>query len=135
VWPIPARGTGRKRQLLLPSPSLFSAHIFNPDFKRFLEIVKFAPTEKHSHHVRNDLPAIDLTIDYEPGTSGGIGVATYGLYTSTTVMDDNPLYNALKDKAEQLRRGGFPDIRGVIVCDRGCQMGSPDCPLKVAALR
>jgi hypothetical protein len=108
--------------MLLPSPRQFSAHIFNPEFKRFLEIVKSTPTEKHSHHVRNDSPAIDLRVDYEPGASGGIGVATYGMYTSTTVRDDNPLYNALKHKADQLRRGGFPGVRGVIVCDRACQI-------------
>jgi hypothetical protein len=49
-------------------------------------------------------------------------VGQYGAYASTTVKDNNPLFNALKRKAEQLRRSGYEGLRGVIVCDGGAQI-------------
>lgn len=59
---------------------------------------------------------------YQPGKGSGVGGASYGSYTSTTVKDDNPLFNALKSKAAQLKKSGYEGIRGVIVCDRGSRM-------------
>jgi hypothetical protein len=45
-----------------------------------------------------------------------------GSYTSTTVKDDNPLFNALKSKAGQLRQSGYDGLRGIIVCDGGSRI-------------
>ena len=38
------------------------------------------------------------------------------------MVNDNPLFNALKVKARQLKKSGCTGPRGIIVCDGGCRM-------------
>jgi hypothetical protein len=121
VQPIPHRGTQRKRQLLLPPARQFQAYIFNSAFDDYLDSIRKEPSVHRVHSARHDSPPVAVTIQYVPGRAG-VGTASYGSYTSTTVKDDNPLFNALKRKAAQLKQGAANGPRGIIVCDRGSRI-------------
>ena len=120
--PIAHRGTGRKRRLLLPPVGQFSTYIFDAAFDKYIDSIRKKPNHPHDHHVHHRSPAVAVKIQYQPGQGRGVGGASYGSYTSTTVKDDNPLFNALKRKAIQLRQSGYKGIRGIIACDRGSRI-------------
>ena len=120
--PVAHRGTGRKRRLLLPPANQFDACIFNAAFDDYIRAIKDAPLLPRDHYVGNRSPDVSLSIHYQPGRGFGAGRLSYGTYTSATVKDDNPLFNALKNKAEQLRQSGYDGIRGIIVCDGGSRI-------------
>ena len=120
--PIAHRGTGRKRRLSLPLVGQFATYIFNAAFHEYIEMIRKEPGDRRDHYVHHHSPAVAVTIQYQPGTGRGVGTASYGSYTSTTVKDDNPLFNALKSKATQLKQSGYKGIRGIIVCDRGSRV-------------
>jgi hypothetical protein len=120
--PVAHRGTGRKRRLLLSSANRFSTYIFDAAFDKYLDSVRKEPQRPRGHYVNRRSPAVAVTIQYEPGIGRGVGSCSYGSYTSTTVKDDNPLFNALKNKAGQLKESGYKGIRGIIVCDRGSRI-------------
>jgi hypothetical protein len=87
-----------------------------------LEKVRQKPDQERSHHICHNSPPIDIVIHYQPGVGSGVGSLSYGVYTGTTVKDNNPLFNRLKDKAAQLKKSRYEGIRGVIVCDGGSQI-------------
>ena len=120
--PAPYRGTGKKRRLLLPSVGEFPNLVFNTAFDKYIDTIRKEPQHERDHHVLNSSPDVDITIQYQPGAGKGVGGTSYGSYTGTTVRDDNPLYNTLKNKAIQLRQSGYKGIRGIIVCDRGSRI-------------
>jgi len=115
--PVPNRFVGRKRKLLLPPVSEFGPIIFSDAFNRFLLEVRNVPSQPRDFQIARETPKVWLRIQYQPGIGSGVGVCSYGSYTTTTVLDDNPLFNALKNKSGQLKHCGFSGIRGIIVCD------------------
>jgi hypothetical protein len=119
--PTAMRGSGAKRQLLLPLGGQLATQVFNSDFDRFMERVRAEPHVPQSLVVRNGSPPISVSIQYSPGP-GSLICGRYGSYAATTVRDNNPLFNALKRKADQLRRSGYQGLRGIIVCDDGAQI-------------
>ncbi len=121
--PIPSKGSGKRRRLLLPPVRQFSSLVFNEKFETFICAIRSNPSVRTSCRVLNSSPLVDLTVFYEPGRKG-VGISSHGSYTCTTVIDDNPLYNALKLKAGQLRGSGYDGIRGVFVCDRSSRIFS-----------
>lgn len=114
-------GSGNKRQLLLPTVADFGRLIFNDDFRKFLQAIKLAPASGSHYHATS--PGVDVLITYIPGQFG-VFQGAYGSYTDTTVVDDNPLFNALEKKArgKQLKRCNFSGPKGLLVCDGGCRM-------------
>ncbi len=120
--PVAYRGTRRKRRLLLPSVSQFSTYIFDVTFDKYIESIRKEPQHPRDHYVHHRSPPVAITIQYQPGVGRGVESSSYGSYTSTTVKDDNPLFNALKKKADQLRQSGYKGIRGIMVCDRGSRI-------------
>ncbi|MES0202782.1 hypothetical protein [Mesorhizobium sp. LNHC209A00] len=65
--------------------------------------------------IDTDDVGLEITIDPEKSPFSGGGFASYD---APTIKDRNPLFNAMKPKAEQLR--GAEGITGVIVCDGDC---------------
>jgi hypothetical protein len=115
-------GQGRKRKLLLPPADQFDAIIFNAAFDDYIRAIQEEPLVPRPHHVGHHSPDVYVSIEYQPGKGWGVGSLSYGSYTSTTVKDENPLFNALKRKADQLRRSGYEGIRGIVVCDGGSRI-------------
>lgn len=65
--------------------------------------------------IDDDLVSLDVTIDPTKSPFNSVGFA---VYDAPKIKDRNPLYSALKAKAEQL--SGANGITGVIVCDGDC---------------
>ena len=62
----------------------------------------------------------DVTITFDPAQSS-FGY-THLAYKVPFTIHSNPVYNRLKSKAGQLGKAGFEGIKGIILCDAGCQM-------------
>jgi hypothetical protein len=120
--PVPHRGTGRQRRLSLPPVDQFSNVIFDAAFDEYIANIQRDPTQPRGHHVDRHSPRVAVTIHYRPGAGHGIGRASHGTYTTTTVADDNPLYNALKEKNSKLKKSGYSGLQGIIVCDGGSRI-------------
>jgi len=120
--PSSHRGTGRKPKLLLPPANQFDAIIFTAAFDDYILAIQKEPLVPRDHYVGHQSPDVYVSIQYQPGRGWGAASLSYTSYTSTTVIDHNPLFNALKSKADQLRRSGYEGIRGIIVCDGGSRM-------------
>jgi hypothetical protein len=114
-------GSGNKRQLLLPPVAEFGRLIFNDNFRKFLGTIRLAPSSGSYYHAVS--LGVDVLITYVPGRVG-VFQGAHGSYTDTTVVDDNPLFNALEKKAKgkQLKKCKFSGPKGLIVCDGGCRM-------------
>jgi hypothetical protein len=76
-----------------------------------------APTASWSLDLRDE--AHDIQISYDPGAR--YSSAGYPGFRHPTVIDSNPLYNALEKKRQQLRDIGYAGPKGIIICDGGCE--------------
>jgi len=114
-------GSGNQRSLLLPGASGFGNYIFNSGWEDFIRLVKSQPDKSHEYTARSKNPVVLVSIAYHPGNFG-VFQGQHGSYTGATVVDDNPLFNALKVKARQLKKSGYTGPSGVIICDSGCRM-------------
>jgi hypothetical protein len=63
---------------------------------------------------------VDIAIKYNPQQKSFVG--HYPSYAVTNSIDRNPLYHRLTKKSEQLKDSGYKGIKGVIVCDGGCEL-------------
>jgi hypothetical protein len=114
-------GSGNQRSLLLPPTSGFGPYIFNSGWEDFIRLVKSKPAKSNEYTARAKSPAVLVSIAYHPGNFG-VFQGQHGSYTGATVVDDNPLFNALKVKARQLKKSGYTGPSGIIICDGGCRM-------------
>jgi len=114
------RGRGVRHDLLLPPVGKFAEVIFNADFESFLEDLKKLPSQPREYVVQS--ASTSVRIEYHPGSRTGVWTGSHLSYTCANVVDDNPLFNALKGKSKQLKGSNYPGPRGVFVCDGGCSM-------------
>ncbi len=113
------RGSEEKVRLKLPNRAEFNDKIFNSGFLAFLRNVRTAPEQRHRFDVVTADTSVHFT--YEPsrrGTSSG----GHPSFTFASVIDQNPVYNALKAKGDQLKAVGYDGITGIFLCDGGCEM-------------
>lgn len=113
------RGSKETVALMLPKRAEFSAKIFNAKFHKFMDSVCTIPDQCHAYHARNADTSVHFS--YDPRRLG----RNAGQHLSFTVanrIDQNPVYNALKSKGDQLKAVGYNGIRGIFLCDGGCQM-------------
>jgi hypothetical protein len=110
---------GRKTLVIVPPKRGFATLIFNAQYQEFVKGIKSNPQLQRSYGVIYGTPAQSkIDILYTPGRIGAY-CQHYTAYTITTVLDKNPLYKALKDKASQLRRSGYDGRLGIIACNGG----------------
>jgi hypothetical protein len=112
------RGSESKIRLALPKQAEFGKTIFNTDFREFLLAVKAHPENKNEYHVVNR--QLGVHIFYHPDETGAWG--QYLSYNLAFVVDDNPVFNALKAKGDQLKQVNFQGLRGIFLCDGGCHI-------------
>ena len=117
-----SKGRGIRHNLLIPPIGKLGEVIFNRDFDEFLGRIASNPLAPDKFQVRNSCTDVSISYDPERTFWGGRHLA----YTSANIVDDNPVFNALKKKAGHLKDSGYKGPRGVIVCDGGCQMLSSD---------
>jgi hypothetical protein len=116
------RGRGVRHDLLLPPVSKLQELIFNKKFGEFIGEIKRLPSRPREYCVRNT--TTDVGIYYNPSRKG-IWSAGHLSYTGANVLRDNPVFRALKRKAEQLKLCGYRGHKGIIICDGGCRMLAP----------
>ena len=92
--------------------------IFNAAFHDFLRKLQTLPEQSHRFDVVS--AETGLHISYDPAKRGA--TAGYPSFTVATVINRNPVYNALKSKGDQLKASKYGGICGVFLCDGGCQM-------------
>jgi hypothetical protein len=113
-------GRGGKPPVIVPPVEQFDSLIFNDRFERFVCDVKTAPNQQRALNIPWAINSV-IQITYVPGRKF-VWCTGHTSYTIPTQRDRNPLYLALKDKADQLKRCGFSGTRGVIICDGGAQV-------------
>jgi hypothetical protein len=106
----------RKERLMLPTKSEI------PDFVRaqilpFLRQIKAEPDRDRDMQCVQ--PGVQLRLRYNSQEKEGSS-AGWTDYSVPYSPDRNPLYHALKAKADQLRGSGWQGLRGIIICDGGC---------------
>lgn len=111
------RGRGRTR-LALPRQQDFSRFIFGREFDRFLEKISASPHTERALTIKNS--AANLEISFRPGAR--FTSASLALYTAAHSKTSNPVGNSLMSKARQLGACGFDGIRGIVLCDGGCDL-------------
>jgi len=102
----------------IPLRNEFSKEIFNGKFKQFLRAVKEQPQLSATYSVRTSKTAISLT--YDPN---GQYFTTHGpVYSQALKKNQNPVFNALRLKAKQLKKVSYDGPKGIILCDGGTDM-------------
>ncbi|MBN2446040.1 MAG: hypothetical protein JXO22_04910, partial [Phycisphaerae bacterium] len=106
----------RKMMLHLP-PKNDTRRFIKQHFAHLVAAVADRPNGPHSAKVA--LEGIDITVKYDPSKRDSVtgGHPSYNIAYSLT---RNPLANALKSKAQQLRQTGYKGAKGIICCDGGC---------------
>lgn len=113
------RGSGKKPRLKLPKVSEFGSKVFNAEFRRFMELVRQSPEVHRVYEVKQQ--HVSVRISYNPSRRG-FGGGSHPSFAHAAVIDQNPVYHALRDKAAQLKLSGFTGTRGIFLCDAGCQI-------------
>jgi len=113
------RGSGERVRLKLPARGEFDQKVFHAEFHGFLRAVKAQPEQVHRFDAIG--PDVGVHITYDPAKRG-TGSGGHRSFTAANVIDQNPVYNALKAKGDQLKAVGYPGSVGIFLCDGGCQM-------------
>jgi hypothetical protein len=113
------KGMRGRIRLKLPERNKWNSEIFNSRFSTFLNDIQRQPEQHHEFDAVS--PSTGVHIKYDPkrrGSSGG----SYLAYTLATALDQNPVYNALKKKSDQIKRARYDGIAGIFMCDGSCEM-------------
>ena len=113
------RGSNERVRLKLPSRSRWNDEIFNSTFRDFLRGVRDQPEQVRRFDAISEDAGVHIA--YDPRRRGTFGT-NHLLYTIATSLDRNPVYTALKAKGDQLKATDYRGMRGVVLCDGGCQM-------------
>jgi len=113
-------GKASKPPIIVPPVENFEPLIFNDRFAQFVRDVRAEPSEQRKLSIPWARSSV-IQITYVPGRNF-VWCTGYTSYTVPTQRDRNPLYLALKEKGDQLKRCGFPGTKGVIICDGGANV-------------
>lgn len=111
---------------IVPPVNRFDEIIFNSAYEDFIAKIKARNTERREIGViYGEPPQSQIRIIYQPGKPGAY-CHQYTVYTGLNVINKNPLYYALRDKSDQLKKSGYKGTMGIIVCDGGTRSLSED---------
>lgn len=111
-------GGDAKATLKLPHPTRFASDIFGARFREFAQSAKNLPQKAISMEISTD--EVQVKFDYNPNQQ--FFGSTHLSYTVSHLLRNNPLFNRLKRKAEQLQNPDYIGTLGIIVCDGGCAL-------------
>jgi hypothetical protein len=120
IGEVNQRGTRRDKprpELRIPTVDRFEAVIFTLNFSEFLDALGSSPNQCQSYRI-NTLDC-GLIFSFNPESSGW--TLNKVRYTQPTIIDCNPLWNALDDKWKSLEKACLSGHRGIIVCDGDCE--------------
>lgn len=102
----------------IPPRNEFVKEIFNANFKAFLRSIRERPQESITYTVSTSKTAIALTYDPRRKYFTTVGPA----YSSVQRKNQNPVFNALRLKARQLKKVAYSGPKGIFLCDGGTDM-------------
>ncbi len=109
----------RKVKLLYPPVNEYK-RLFNADFFNFIQRIK--NNQPGYDEIRLQGGNFDVKVIYQV-QQGSIRIGGGNIsYTVPYSATRNPVFHALKDKANQLKRAEYQGVKGVILTDGGCQM-------------
>lgn len=111
------RGGPRPRLRLCPERQ-FGTRIFNRDFDKFLERVLDQPRNAARYVI--DKAELYICVTYTPGQEFSVGHYPTFEYPHSDV--ENRVFDALDDKARQLRNARLDVPMGIILCDGGTNL-------------
>jgi hypothetical protein len=112
-----------KIKLMLPPRGEFGRQIFNDKFRRFIGQMKANPSQTYNYKIST--AQTNILITYDPHQK--FFSASCPTYTRPISKDRNPVYNALKGKAQkQFKNLSFGGPRGIILCDGASRMFLPN---------
>jgi hypothetical protein len=106
---------------IVPPKQEFDKLIFSEKFNEWVSSLLSNPLQRSTYEVIYRNPRSVLRFVYQPGRSGA-GLAEYSNYCATQTIEKNTLHNALRSKADQLKKCGFEGLRGIIICDGGADV-------------
>lgn len=107
----------RKMKLKLPSKGNFK-EIFNKTFYEFIENIvreRFLPNSFITHTEN-----YDILINYNPMQK--YFTCHYPSYTTAYSLTNNPIYNTLKRKTNQIKQTNYEGTIGIFLCDGGSNL-------------
>ena len=112
-------GPGSIPRLSIPLKADFDTKIFNADFDSFPKCVRGDLRFAKAYVVTIQDTVIALR--YDPD---GAGFFTDDVFipNRTSSKNKNPVFNQLKNKAEQLKKIQYKGPKGIILCDSGSRM-------------
>lgn len=109
---------GERAKPALPPRNEFAKEIFNSKFKQFLKLVKDRPSQSSTYCVTTEKTAI--TLIYKPDYK--YFMSQLPVNSPAVTKNQNPVFNALRMKAKQLKKVRFGGPKGIILCDGGTDM-------------
>lgn len=106
----------RTRRLLLPPKGELPTFV-RDNLKPFLEQVAAHPEADRALSIRQ--AGVQVTLRYD-SKERRFSRGQWIDYTAPRSPERNPLFNALKAKADQLRGSGWQGLRGIVICDGDC---------------
>ena len=108
-------GSNKKIKLKIPKKGSYQ-EVFNESFRSFIAAIAQAPESQHSFSIKTD--SGDVAMAYNPGQE--FLLSHYPSYRTPHSLKSNPVINALKAKAAQLKRSNRKGQFGIFLCDGGC---------------
>lgn len=108
----------RKMKLKLPAKGQLK-NIFDNKFYDFMRTIAQKPHLYCSHDIETD--SIEVVINYDPNQRDGF-FSHFPAYNIACSLEKNPMYNALKDKANQLKKVSYNGSIAIILCNGGCRL-------------
>ncbi len=107
----------RKIKLKLPSKGKFKK-IFNKTFYEFIENIVREPYLPKSFTTHTD--NYDISISYNPMQK--YFMCQHPSYTTAYSLTNNPIYNTLKRKTNQIKQTNYEGTIGIFLCDGGSNL-------------
>jgi hypothetical protein len=117
VEPLKKTDPKQRRLLALP-PKGDIQRFIRVQVRPFLRQVTEVPEVDRTLEFSEDNVVFKLRYDANERIISGGGWPTY---TWPRTSKHNPMYRILQEKSDQLRASGFDGLKGVIVCDAGCE--------------
>lgn len=108
----------RSMRLKIPANSQIPSFFKSPDFKGFIARIKENPCSQQNISLASE--SVEIRFYYNP--QGKYFSGTHPSYNTAHSLTNNTIYNALKSKAQQLKKSDYDGTRAIFLCDGGCNL-------------